>query len=616
MVGQFPTDESATINEISFVAPPNSTGMVFAFVRESGEVLKSMDYGMTWEHFGNQDRTIHQPGFQVIDNDRVYVTWARSWARPRFVYGKVMYVNGSYDDTGYELVYQPPVNAGQDMGDPSSTLMADGNMLVVCYDAYYRSIVGTVVEVDSTANIPVELSPDAGKATLYEQTFQDKALSSTPVTAQGSFGSSYTVEADFTLAAGGSVSVAGAAVTASKITVGGKSASVSLAADTVTHLKASFVGTALYVKVWQGDKEPASWTLTGSSTPGTVAVTGSSAALKVLRVTHRVAITMADTMSVTTVTAPTKLDLAINPLQSSVTWASSDPAVASVSGDGTITFHKVGTVDITVNAGGVKKSCTITVSEPPAEMSGKGEKVTVHVDDFQSYSDGSLWNQMKQNGYNTSTTGEEGNASTIVLGSDGSNKFLTLDGKSSWIRVNKPMTGNYTVQFDFNFGGAGTLYATLNQGKGDTYDTRAFIHIVKGGKTGSGTRFQYDDESGQAANYPNDPVMHGGLEGLSDFAANQWYTIKLVRAGEGLYMKLWQKGQAEPDSWSQFLSLPAFDTLKTANQNTFFRLQWATAAKMHIDNITVTQQQGKGADFMLDVPTGAWYYSAVDYAIK
>jgi len=273
-------------------------------------------------------------------------------------------------------------------------------------------------------------------------------------------------------------------------------------------------------------------------------------------------------------------------------------------------------VDITVNAGGVKKSCTITVNEPPAEMSGKGEKVNVHVDDFQSYSDGSLWNQMKQNGYNTSTTGEEGNASTIVLGSDGANKFLTLDGKSSWIRVNKPMTGNYTVQFDFNFGGAGTLYATLNQGKGDTYDTRAFIHIVKGGKTGSGTRFQYDDESGQAVNYPNDPVMHGGLEGLSDFAANQWYTIKLVRAGEGLYMKLWQKGQAEPDSWSQFLSLPAFDTLKTANQNTFFRLQWATAAKMHIDNITVTQQQGKGADFMLDVPTGAWYYSAVDYAIK
>ncbi|MBQ9973578.1 MAG: S-layer homology domain-containing protein, partial [Oscillospiraceae bacterium] len=149
MVGQFPTDESATINEISFVAPPNSTGMVFAFVRESGEVLKSMDYGMTWEHFGNQDRTIHQPGFQVIDNDRVYVTWARSLTRPRFVYGKVMYVNGSYDDTGYELVYRPPVNTGQDMGDPSSTLMADGNMLVVCYDAHYRSIVGTVVPIDN-----------------------------------------------------------------------------------------------------------------------------------------------------------------------------------------------------------------------------------------------------------------------------------------------------------------------------------------------------------------------------------------------------------------------------------------------------------------------------------
>lgn len=616
MEGVFPTDESATINEISFVAPPNSTGMVFAFVRESGEVVKSMDYGMTWEHFGNQDRTIHQPGFQVIDDDRVYVTWARSWARPRFVYGKVMYVNGSYDDTGYELVYQPPVNAGQDMGDPSSTLMADGSMLVVCYDTYYRSIVGTVVEVDSDANVPAELSTSAGKATIYEQTFQDKTLSSTPVTAQGSFGSSYTVEADFALSAGGSICVAGVTVTTSKVTADGKSADVSLAADTTTYLKVSLVGTALYVKVWQGDKEPATWTVTGSGTTGTVAVTGSSAVLKALRVTHRVAITMAETMSVTTVTAPTKLDVATNPLQSDVSWASSDPAVASVSSDGTVTFHSVGVADITITAGGVKKSCTITVNDPPAELSGKGEKVVVHSDDFQSYSGGELWDQMKQNGYNTNTTGEEGNASTLVLGSEGSNQFLTMDGKSSWIRVNEPMTGNYTVQFDFNFGGNGTLYATLNQGKGDTYETRAFVHIVKGGKTGSGTRFQYDNEAGETENYPDDPVMHGGVESLSDFGTNQWYTIKLVRAGEGLYMKLWEQGKAEPESWSQFISMPAFNTLNAANQNTCFRLQWATDGKMYIDNLSVTQQQGKGADFMLDVDTGAWYYSAVDYAIK
>ena len=148
MKGVFPTDETATIDEISFVAPPNSTGTVFAFVRESGAVVKSEDYGMTWTLFGNQDGKIHQPGFQVVDEDRAFVTWAKPNS-PRTVYGKMLYFNGTWDNDSSKQIYASPNRWAHDMGDPSSTLMANGKLLVVCYDTEFRSIVGTVVDPDS-----------------------------------------------------------------------------------------------------------------------------------------------------------------------------------------------------------------------------------------------------------------------------------------------------------------------------------------------------------------------------------------------------------------------------------------------------------------------------------
>ncbi len=612
MAGQFATDESATINEISFVAPPNSTGMVYAFARESGEVLKSMDYGMTWEHFGNADRIIHQPGFQVVDEDRVYVTWARAWASPRFVYGKMMYVNGAWDDTDYELVYASPNTVKHDMGDPSSTLMANGKLLVVCYDTEFRSIVGTVVDPDSPVNTPVELNSKIPQGVIFEKDYAGQKLDSKGVTADATVSGSYSVDASFKLGASGKLTIGDVSVTTSKLTCGSKSADVSLAADTLTYIRMSFVGNTCYVKVWQGDKEPG-WTLSGTNNMGSkVTVTGSDAALNTLKVSRRVLIEMPKTKSVTTSNAPFALDCAIMPVPDSVTWTSSNPKVATVK-DGVITVLSEGQTDITVNAGGVKATCTLIVSGPPAQMSGKGEKVTIFSDDFQNYGSGNLWEQMKANGYNTSTTGEAGNSSTLVLESNGSEQYLKLNGKSSWIRVNEAITGDYTAQFDFKFGGDGTLYATLNQGKDDSYATRAFIHLVEG-KT-AGTRIQYD-ESGTATNYPENPAMHGGVSGLSKFGTSQWYTIKITRADQGLYVKLWKQGEPEPEQWSQFFSTEAFDTELAANQGTYFRLQWASSTAMYIDNLTITQQQGKGADFMLDVPSGAWYYDAVDYAIK
>jgi len=607
MKGVFSTEESTTLNEISFVAPPNSTGTVFAFVRESGEVLKSYDYGETWEFFGNQDGLIHQPGFQVVDEDRVFMTWAIV-SGPRDIYGKMIYVNGAFGDTDYQAVYLTPNRKGHDMGDPSSTLMANGKLLAVCYDTEFRSIVGTVVDPNSPVNTPVELNTAVPSGTLFEQDYAGKKLDSKGITVDKAVSGSYTVEASFKLGASGKVNVGGLTVTADKITVGDKSTAVTLAADTQTFLRISMVGSSAYIKVWQGE-EPAGWTMGAADViTGKVTVTGSDAALDTLKLSRRVLINMPESM---TVSASFQMECDIMPAVDDVVWTSSDEKIATVK-NGEVTVVSPGLVDITVTAGGVSKVCKLTVDEPPAQLSGKGERVVLFSDDFQSYSSGNLWEQMKAKGYNSSSTGEANNSANLTLGSEGSEQYLKMT-KSAWVRVNQAITGDYTAQFDFKFGGNGTFYATLNQGKGDTYDTRAFVHIVKGST--NGTRIQYDFQ-GVATNYPDSPAMHGPLADEKNYATDRWYTAKFTRADKTLYVKIWEQGTDEPEAWGQSYTTDAFETELAANQGTFFRMQWADSTTMCIDNLTITQQQGKGADFMLDVPGSAWYRDAVDYAIK
>ncbi len=54
-----------------------------------------------------------------------------------------------------------------------------------------------------------------------------------------------------------------------------------------------------------------------------------------------------------------------NATEKTVTWTSSDPAVASVDADGTVTAVGVGTATITAKAGDVTATCTVTVEPKP-----------------------------------------------------------------------------------------------------------------------------------------------------------------------------------------------------------------------------------------------------------
>ena len=139
-------EESTSFNEISFVAPNPDSDIVYAFCRDNGTVLKSMNRGQTWELIGNEPGLIHQPGFAILDENTVFVTWART-SYPRDIYGKVFHVNGDWSDTQSQLIYASANRyAGNDTGDPSCAVNGDGDVVVISYDNSYRAIVYSIVD--------------------------------------------------------------------------------------------------------------------------------------------------------------------------------------------------------------------------------------------------------------------------------------------------------------------------------------------------------------------------------------------------------------------------------------------------------------------------------------
>lgn len=145
-VTNFVPEEGENFNEVSFVAPDPDSDTVYAYCRENGIVLRSDDRGGSWELLANEEGLIHQPGFTVLDEDHVYVSWALTAVRPRPTYGKVFDLNKGWDATKAELIYASPVTERHDTGDPSCALLKDGRVLVISYDTAYRSVIGNYID--------------------------------------------------------------------------------------------------------------------------------------------------------------------------------------------------------------------------------------------------------------------------------------------------------------------------------------------------------------------------------------------------------------------------------------------------------------------------------------
>jgi len=145
--------EDLEFNEVSLIAPDPDSDTVLAFCRQNGAVQRSFDRGVTWELIGNEKGIIHQPGFALIDENRLFVTWAKP-SSPRPTWGKVFYFNDDWADTPSCEIYASDSIMGGDSGDPSCALTADGKIVVVSYDTNYRAMITNIIDPNDEKWLP------------------------------------------------------------------------------------------------------------------------------------------------------------------------------------------------------------------------------------------------------------------------------------------------------------------------------------------------------------------------------------------------------------------------------------------------------------------------------
>ena len=129
----------------------------------------------------------------------------------------------------------------------------------------------------------------------------------------------------------------------------------------------------------------------------------------------------------------------------SVTWASSDPSVASVDGDGNVTAHKAGTVIITATCGDASDTCIITVNAKEKPPVPAGEITIVGSDKVSVRANGSLTLTVDGEGDLTWTTSDPSIA-TI----DENGKLTAKKAGQVTVTVsNGASTVIYTVDVDY-----------------------------------------------------------------------------------------------------------------------------------------------------------------------
>ena len=177
--------DSITFSEVSLVAPDPDEDTVFAFCRDNGTVLKSIDRGENWELIANEEGLIDQPGFAIIDKNTVFVTWARTTERPRKTYGKIFYVHADWNDTEAVLIYDSAESAEHDTGDPSCAINADGDVVVVSYDVAYRSVVYSIVSLDNESWAAPQFTVTFDNGVTQSVAYGDRVVKPTDPTKDG-----------------------------------------------------------------------------------------------------------------------------------------------------------------------------------------------------------------------------------------------------------------------------------------------------------------------------------------------------------------------------------------------------------------------------------------------
>ncbi|MBQ3556543.1 MAG: DUF4886 domain-containing protein [Oscillospiraceae bacterium] len=620
-------------NEFSLLTPDGTDKLVYGFARSSGMVVITRDRGRTWELIDNEVTGVLQPQMTLIDSNRAFTTWAtgklaNGEGRPSW--GKVFYLNAGWEESETSLIYAP-IKHGQgveqDCADPSCAYLDDGRVLTIMYETSLRSIVG----VWDDPNSP-EFWPNILKAEHYvpQFTLEKKNLSAVIKTwrapADKIPDSSYIMEFDLSLDNASSVAEVrmrqgiGVKFSTKGITCLENTCvkEMTLATNKRYNVQLAYVGRMIWGKIWADGAQEPDWAIwctdhldqDCTKAASIVALNGS---IKINNLVAKIPAKLKVEESVAASAADGSHPIAYDrySTEGTMTFTSSDPNVVTVNNEGVATFHNPGravvTTTISNSAGEIISGKTIvSVSSAPQEVTGQGEKTVIHTDDFSAYpvGDNAFYSYMGPDKVyatqSSSTTGYN------ILEENG-DKFLRMydDFKQAptWVMVNKDITGAYSVQLDYRGKGfmANSLYMTMFQKDLSAQQTGAAMYRLEG-SIGLGMN----------------EIWHRG-----PYVTDGWKTLKMVCTADALYAKIWDRGQPEPEAWTEIEKVPGLPIDKVNH----FRFQFHSSGgigsgwekintHIDVDNLIITQIPVETLGEFKDVKSEDWFYDAAKYAVE
>lgn len=574
---------SYNFNEVSLVAPDPQTDEVYAFIRESGAVLCSTDRGEHWQEVGVEPGLIHQPGFAMLDEQRVFTSWARS-VLPRTIYGKVFYVNAGWDYTLTQEVYASPDTSVHDMADPSCKQLEDGRVIVVCYDTTYRSIIGNIIDPNEERCLPVELqeripagelfAADLANAAAQGEVFFEHLPGSCTLELEACFGEEGTLSLE--LGRAGRITLCAGAH--------------GIEQDVPCALRIAAVGTLMWIRGADG------WTPVETAAAGQdgLCLWAQGVRLGAVRLTRRIHIEMHERMDTFQNGPEVQLEPRVNPVDAALCWSSSDPAVVSVDENGEMRVNGVGEATVSVTADSVTAACAVTVHPEPAEAAAGGARDALFRDDFEDYEEGenAFWTQMTEHGYMPGADNAPNRYRGYDIRSVDGNKQLWLRSGVSWMNIfalQQPMTGEYTLQFDFLFTHPRTSHSSIRTSPGQIFTIDLWQGSDVWGKvqlTPEGVRLEHKP---QGADQPR--MWPDKFEWMVKYPLNCWHTAKLVRVQGGICVKIWRKGEDEPERWDYVLFSPELDAGQPGCVGLKYYVAETVCQQLALDNFTVTRRE-------------------------
>lgn len=587
-------ENNITINEASLLATEKNT--VWAMAREPGYLFKSTDRGATWTQIADDDSLNHQqPGIKLMPDGSMFFTWSVHGNNGRPVYGKLFRPEYKWENIPSKIIYISP-RGNSDIADPSSILTNDGKILVVYYDAGDQFIGGTFSELSDWEVPEIDMSFESRTILHTEDTeagtvgkafnsayfykvgigataginvsevdgskvidFYDLSSAGYPrLMSNDTITGNYTVTADvkfetldgitfnFTSAEGGPVFQLNGSVI-QVVYQGVVKSELPLVLETGVWYKTKFsrVGNTVFCKIWTGN-EPTAWTskytLPADIVPNQMRFSyysgksNSHAYVDNIVVSRAMEIKVPETLEVMHgTTATLTYEIFPKPIEDiTITYTSSDTAVATVTSTGVITPHKAGETTITVAGSGMVAECKVTVTEQSLEASNRGEAVAFWEETLEDNELGTF----TTNDFSQYLTADRA-AATVV--EENGNKMLRINaelvtGVFHYVSLfgYKNISDDYTLSVDFRF-------------------NSKTVNVPDGGQT---IMFGVQHATGNyLVNVKTDKITFTNNSGkvqcelAKEHTPGVWYTARISRAGNVIYGRTWVKGDPEPTTW-------------------------------------------------------------------